>query len=176
MPSSSKPPSKKIPWKWGLNFKNSSVRLEGRRSTLVGKHLSGFYSCVCSFVVIVLHHIKYEPAYFGEEFSVVPKEYSQHFGQRNLNQSVGKTEQKVMRNILCKEQGAFLGTGRAKMEAFASRRSTPVGEGSKELFFTFRISAWFWFHPPAGMKTPAGTYGTLAGICDLRPVCNRHIR
>ena len=126
MPSSSKPPSKKIPWKWGLNFKNSSVRLEGRRSTLVGKHLSGFYSCVCSFVVIVLHHIKYEPAYFGEEFSVVPKEYSQHFGQRNRNQSVGKTEQKVMRNILGKKQGAFLGAGRAKMEAFV--RSNKVLE------------------------------------------------
>ncbi len=35
---------------------------------------------------------------------------------------MGKTERKVMRNILGKEKGAFLGTGMAEMEAFAGRR------------------------------------------------------
>ncbi|MCQ9208354.1 MAG: hypothetical protein NG712_03145, partial [Omnitrophica bacterium] len=50
-----------------------------------------------------------------------------------------KEEEEFIRSIFGKEKGAFLGTGRAEMKAF-------VTEGTKELFLTFRIGAWFWFH------------------------------
>ncbi|GAH71753.1 unnamed protein product [marine sediment metagenome] len=49
---------------------------------------------------------------------------------------MGKKKEKFIRSIFGEKQGTFLGTGRAEMEAFA-------GEGSKELFFTFGISALY---------------------------------
>ena len=87
-----------------------------------------------------------------------------HFGQGEGHQSVRKEEEEFIRSIFGKEKGAFLGTGRAEMKAF-------VTEGTKELFLTFRIGAWFWFHP-VGMKThhgghlryPAGTFGLWAAL------------
>ncbi len=59
---------------------------------LKAEHGSGFYLSFCRFVQIVLHHVEDKPAYFREKLSVMLKEHTEHFGQGEGYQSVGKPE------------------------------------------------------------------------------------
>ena len=64
----------------------------------------------------------------------MPEKHSQALGQTERHESVWKTQEKIILRVLGEQDGSFLGTGRAEMEAFAT-------EGTKELLSTFRIGA-----------------------------------
>ena len=80
--------------------------------------------------------IEDELAQLGEELSVMAEEHSQAFGQTERHESVWKTQEKIILRVLGEQEGSFLRTGRAEMEAFAT-------EGTKELLSTFRIGALY---------------------------------
>jgi len=71
------------------------------------------------------------------------EKHSQAFGQTERHESVWKTQEKIILGVLGEQEGSFLGTGRAEMEAFAA-------EGPEELLSTFRIGALY-----AGWAPPA---------------------
>ncbi len=64
--------------------------------------------------------IEDEPADLGEELSVMAEKHSQAFGQTERHESVWKTQEKIILGVLGEQEGSFLGTGRAEMEAFAT--------------------------------------------------------
>ncbi len=68
------------------------------------------------------------------------EKHSQAFGQTERQESVGKTQEKIILRILGEQEGSFLRTGRAEMEAFAT-------EGTKELISAFRIGALYAGNP-----------------------------
>jgi len=68
------------------------------------------------------------------------EKHSQAFGQTERHESVWKTQEKIILGVLGEQEGSFLGTGRAEMEAFAA-------EGPEELLSTFRIGALYAGNP-----------------------------
>ena len=88
------------------------------------------------FGEIPLDEIEDEPAHLGEELSIVAEKHSQAFGQTERHESVWKTQEKIILGVFGEQEGSFLGTGRAEMEAFAT-------EGTKELLSTFRVGALY---------------------------------
>ena len=80
------------------------------------------------------------------------EEHSQAFGQTERHESVWKTQEKIILGVLGEQEGSFLGTGRAEMEAFAAERAgrrNAAPPRPKELLSTFRIGALYSGNPLA---------------------------
>jgi len=64
-------------------------------------------------IEIPLDDIEDELAHLREELSVMPEKNSQALGQTERQESVGKTQKKIIFHVFGEEECSFLRTGRA---------------------------------------------------------------
>lgn len=67
---------------------------------LKAKYGSTFHRGSCGFIEIPLNDIEDELAHLREELSVMPEKNSQALGQTERQESVGKTQQKIIFHVL----------------------------------------------------------------------------